>query len=63
MQHIFPRALLACISEARAPEPNEIECIAAKVLREAFGGSAEERMQQLARKAADLALRGHCIAA
>jgi hypothetical protein len=63
MQRIIPRALLACISEARTPQPCEIECVAEKVLREAFGGSAEERVQQLARRVANVALRGHCIAA
>ena len=63
MQRIFPRALVACISEARAPRPREIECVAAKVLREAFGGSAEERVQRLARQVANAALTGHGIAA
>ena len=62
MQRIFPRAILACISEARLPYPSEIECVAAKVLGEAFGGSAEERMQQLATKVANAALNGHDVA-
>ena len=63
MQRLFPRALLACISEARTPHPNEIEFIATKVLREAFGGSPEQRAEQLARRVANVALSGHCIAA
>lgn len=35
MQRMFPRALLACISEARPPQPVEIEGLAAKIWREA----------------------------
>lgn len=37
MQRIFPRALLACIIEGRAPQPQELDCVTDKVLREAFG--------------------------
>jgi len=61
MQHIFPRALVACISEARLPESWEFDEVTAKVLREAFGG--RERMQRLAGQVANAALTGCAMAA
>ena len=36
MQRLFPRALLACIIEGRAPNSQELECVTDKILREAF---------------------------
>jgi hypothetical protein len=36
MQRIFPRAVLACLSEGRSPRPFEVESVAARVWREAF---------------------------
>lgn len=36
MEHLFPRALLACIGEDRSPEPQELSALADKVRREAF---------------------------
>lgn len=63
MHRIFPRALVACIAEARSPEPWEFEEVAAKVLREAFGGRAEARLRRLAGLVANEALRGHSVAA
>lgn len=38
MQHIFPRAVLACLSEGRPPRPFETEAVAAKIWQEAFAG-------------------------
>jgi len=61
MQTMFPRALVACVSEARSPEPCEFEEVATKVLLEAFGG--RERMQRLAGQVANAALTGHSMAA
>jgi hypothetical protein len=43
MHEIFPRALLACIVEARPPTPRELACVTAKVRREAFALDVEER--------------------
>jgi len=59
MHRLFPRALVACIAEARSPEPWEFEEVAAKVLRETFGGRAEERFHRLAGLVAYKALTGH----
>ena len=39
MQRIFPRAVLACLSEGRAPRPFETESVAAKIWSEAFAPS------------------------
>jgi hypothetical protein len=36
MQRIFPRAILACLSEGRQPRPFEIETVAAKIWSESF---------------------------
>jgi len=41
MQRIFPRAVLACMSENRLPRPFEIEAVAAKIWREAFSQRSE----------------------
>jgi len=38
MQRIFPRAVLACLSEGRQPRPFETEAVAAKIWQEAFAG-------------------------
>ena len=38
MSRSFPRAVWACIAEGRVPCQTEIDSVAAKVLREAFGG-------------------------
>jgi hypothetical protein len=40
MQRIFPRAVLACLSEGRPPRPFETESVAAKIWREAFASAA-----------------------
>jgi hypothetical protein len=65
MQRIFPRAVLACLSEGRLPRPFETESVAAKIWREAFAppattmswsdvprGSAVYRMTMAATRAA-----------
>jgi hypothetical protein len=39
MPPMFPHALLACINEGRAPMPQELACVAAKIRREAFPAS------------------------
>jgi hypothetical protein len=36
MQRIFPRAVVACLSEGRLPRPFETESVAAKIWSEAF---------------------------
>jgi hypothetical protein len=36
MQRIFPRAVVACLSEGRGPRPFETEAVAAKIWQEAF---------------------------
>lgn len=36
MERLFPRALIACIREARAPTPQELASMAEKIWREAF---------------------------
>lgn len=36
MQHVFLPILLACVSEARAPEPHELVDVAERIRREAF---------------------------
>ena len=43
MHDIFPRALLACIVEARPPTARELACMTAKIRREAFGADTVER--------------------
>lgn len=58
MQHIFPRALLACISEGRAPTANELEDVTEKVLHEAFGGRPERLERLMAGQMARVALSG-----
>lgn len=40
MQRIFPRAVLACLSEGRLPRPFETESVAAKIWSEAFASPA-----------------------
>jgi hypothetical protein len=40
MQRIFPRAVLACLSEGRPPRPFETESVAAKIWSEAFALSS-----------------------
>lgn len=59
MVPMYPRAHWACISEGRAPHLREIDSIAAKVRREAFAGSGGEHLERLARRIADVALRGY----
>jgi hypothetical protein len=36
MERLFPRALIACIREARPPTPQELASMAEKIWREAF---------------------------
>ena len=36
MQRIFPRAVVACLSEGRRPRPFETEAVAARIWQEAF---------------------------
>lgn len=50
MQRIFPRAVLACMSENRPPRPFETEAVAAKIWREAFSrGSGMMNWQDVPR--------------
>jgi len=58
MQHMFPRALLACISEGRPPSTGEIEDVTEKVLQEAFGGRPECLKRMMAGQMARAALSG-----
>ena len=59
MVPMYPSAQWACISEGRVPLLCEIDTIAAKVRREAFAGCGSEHMERLARRIADVALRGY----
>jgi len=58
MQQMFPRALLACISEGRSPSADEIEDVTEKVLEEAFGGRPEHLERMMAAQMARVALSG-----
>lgn len=58
MQQMFPRALLACISEGRTPRADEVEDITEKILQEAFGGSLEALKRIMAGEMARVALSG-----
>jgi len=58
MQQMFPRALLACISEGRPPSADEIEDVTEKVLEEAFGGRPERLERMMAAQMARVALSG-----
>jgi hypothetical protein len=62
MQRIFPPALVACISEGRAPYPGEVQGLAVKILREAFSGCRKDGAR-MAHQAANTALIGHTVAA
>lgn len=42
MQRIFPRAVVACLSEGRPPHPFETESVAAKIWNEAFAASSTD---------------------
>lgn len=46
MQRIFPRAVLACMSENRLPLPFEMEVVAAKIWQEAFAPRSEIKSWQ-----------------
>jgi hypothetical protein len=58
MQQMFPRSLLACISEGRTPSTDEIEDVTEKILHEAFGGSPERLERMMAAQMARAALNG-----
>lgn len=56
---MFPRALVACISEARSPARCEFDEVTAKVLLEAWD---RVRMQRLVGQMANAALSGRSVA-
>ena len=62
MQRLFPHALLACISEGRAPQAHEVAAVTDKVWRKAFPqqGAGD---RQSAHRAACAALSGNLLAA
>ncbi|MBB5711937.1 hypothetical protein [Sphingomonas xinjiangensis] len=63
MKHLFPRSLIDCIAQGRAPEPHELEAVAARLWEEGFGhGSGTDwatcPLKDATRAAADAALSG-----
>jgi|GEM_PF-922201 len=59
MQGIFPRALVACISEGRSPTASEFDQLTANVLLQAFGNWSAAKAQRLAEVVADFAFNGY----
>lgn len=53
VERLFPRALIACIRDARPPTPKELASMAEKIWREAFPGCPfrRERAMNIARAA------------
>ena len=43
MQRLFPRAVLACLSEGRPPRPFETEGVAARIWQEAFAPAGNHK--------------------
>jgi hypothetical protein len=37
MKHMFDRSIIDCIAQGRAPEPHELEAVAARLWEEGFG--------------------------
>jgi hypothetical protein len=61
MRRLFPDALLACISESRSPLRQELEQLAEKVRREAFGARMDWRARRHATRIAEAALCGSSL--
>lgn len=63
MSRSFPRAVWACIAEGRVPFQTEIDAVAAKVLREAFGGRPgfDQHNAMLVARAALFGIRTHAV--
>jgi hypothetical protein len=62
MHQMFPHALVACISQGRVPERDEVQDMTDKVFREAFSGGGDDYIR-LAHLVASTALLGQRIAA
>lgn len=58
MSRSFPCAVWACIAEGRVPLKTEIDAVAAKVLKEAFGGRTDFSDELSAVRVAKAALFG-----
>ena len=58
MQRMFPRALVACIREARLPHGHELAAMSEKVWDEALAPASIPRGRELAVIAARFALTG-----
>ena len=61
VNRLFPRALLECIVENRQPGPYEVEQLADKVRREAFGSGSDWDSRWSARRLAHAAFHGHTL--